>query len=77
MACGGVTASLSSEEREFVVLKFLEGLDNETVASTLGKPVDAMQSLQQQALDALKGAIHSNGGAPAIGGAASIPNLNR
>jgi RNA polymerase sigma factor (sigma-70 family) len=50
-------ARLTDDQSQAVLLKFLEGLDNETVAWVLGQPVDAVQSLQWQALAALTAAL--------------------
>jgi len=49
--------SLTDDERQVVLLKLLEGLDDKAVACTLGQPVDAVQSLQWQALAALVTAL--------------------
>ncbi len=45
---------LTPEQREVIVLKFLEGWDNADVARLLGKPVGAIKALQHRALDALR-----------------------
>jgi RNA polymerase sigma factor (sigma-70 family) len=50
-------ARLADDQRQVVLLKLVEGLDAETVAWTLGKPVDVIHSLQQRALTALMMAI--------------------
>lgn len=50
-------ARLTSDQRQVIVLKFVEGLDDETVARMLGKAVDEVQALQQQALAAFAIAI--------------------
>lgn len=47
-------ARLTEEQRQVILLKFVEGMDNETVASLLGKPVGAVKSLQHRALAALR-----------------------
>jgi RNA polymerase sigma factor (sigma-70 family) len=46
-------ACLTDDQRQVILLKFVEGLDNEIVARTLDKSVDAIPTLQQQALIAL------------------------
>jgi RNA polymerase sigma factor (sigma-70 family) len=50
-------AHIADDQRQVILLKLIEGLDTETVAWTLGKPVDAIHSLQQRALTALMTAI--------------------
>jgi RNA polymerase sigma factor (sigma-70 family) len=50
-------ARVTDDQRQVILLKLVEGLDAETVAWTLGKPVDAIHSLQQRALTALVMAI--------------------
>ena len=45
---------LTPEQREVVVLKYLEGWENQDVATLLGKPVGAIKALQHRALDALR-----------------------
>ena len=47
-------AQLTESQRQVILLKFIEGLDNETVAVTLGKTVGAVKSLQHRALAALR-----------------------
>ncbi len=53
---------LTPEQREVVVLKYLEGWENEEVARLLGKPVGAVKSLQHRALDALRRQVRSQHG---------------
>ncbi len=45
---------LTPEQREVVVLKYLEGWENADIASLLRKPVGAIKALQHRALDALR-----------------------
>lgn len=45
---------LTPEQRQVIVLKYLEGLENETVALVLKKPVSAVKALQHRALGALR-----------------------
>ncbi|MBL7064892.1 MAG: sigma-70 family RNA polymerase sigma factor [Anaerolineae bacterium] len=42
---------LTEDQRQVVILKFIEGLDNTEVARMLGKPVGAVKSLQHRALE--------------------------
>lgn len=46
--------SLTEEQRQVVLLKFVEDLDNRHVATILGKSEGAIKSLQHRALDALR-----------------------
>lgn len=46
-------ASLTPDQRQVIVLKFLEDFSNEEIAEALGKPVGAVKSLQHRALAAL------------------------
>jgi RNA polymerase sigma factor (sigma-70 family) len=50
-------ARIADDQRQVILLRLVEGQDVETVAWTLGKSVDAVHSLQQQALTALMMAI--------------------
>lgn len=45
---------LTPEQRQVIVLKFLEELDNQEVAEALGKPVGAIKALQHRGIDALR-----------------------
>jgi RNA polymerase sigma-70 factor (ECF subfamily) len=47
-------ADLTEDQRQVVLMKLIEGLDNETVARTLGKSVGAVKALQHRALAALR-----------------------
>ena len=50
-------AHLADEHRQVILLKFVEGLGDETIARTLDKSVDAILALQQQALSAFAMAV--------------------
>ena len=50
-------ARLTDDQRQVILLRLVEGLDNETVARTLDKPEDTIQALQRQALATLAQAI--------------------
>jgi RNA polymerase sigma-70 factor (ECF subfamily) len=52
---------LTALQSEVVVLKFVEGLDNRTVARLLGRSVGAIESLQHRALVALRRMMERNG----------------
>jgi RNA polymerase sigma-70 factor (ECF subfamily) len=45
---------LTPDQRQVIVLKYLEGLENEMVALALEKPVGSIKSLQHRAIDALR-----------------------
>jgi RNA polymerase sigma-70 factor (ECF subfamily) len=45
---------LTPDQRQVIVLKYLEGWENETIAKTLNKPVGAIKALQHRALEALR-----------------------
>ena len=53
---------LTEDQRQVVLLKFIEGLSNAEVAQVLGKPVGAVKSLQHRALAALRRILERNGG---------------
>ncbi|MFZ2096047.1 MAG: sigma-70 family RNA polymerase sigma factor, partial [Anaerolineales bacterium] len=45
---------LTPDQRQVIVLKFLEDWENESIALTLNKPVGAIKALQHRALEALR-----------------------
>jgi RNA polymerase sigma-70 factor (ECF subfamily) len=45
---------LTADQRQVILLKYFEGLNNEEVAATLDKPVGAIKSLQHRALEAMR-----------------------
>ncbi len=47
-------AKLTPDQRQVIILKYLEGLENDEVAAALGKPIGAVKSLQHRALAALR-----------------------
>jgi len=55
-------ACLTEDQRQVILLKFIEGLDNEAVARTLGKSVGAVKALQHRALAALRRTLERNEG---------------
>ena len=52
--------NLTPDQRQVVVLKFLEGWSNAEVAESLNKPVGAIKSLQHRALGSLRLALSDN-----------------
>jgi RNA polymerase sigma-70 factor (ECF subfamily) len=45
---------LTEEQRQVIILKFIHGLDNKSVAKILGRSEGAIKSLQHRALQALR-----------------------
>jgi RNA polymerase sigma-70 factor (ECF subfamily) len=45
---------LTPDQRQVVLLKFFDGLDNAAIAAVLNKPVGAVKSLQHRALEGLR-----------------------
>ncbi len=45
---------LTPDQRQVIILKFLEGWDNEAIAAVIDKPLGAVKSLQHRALEALR-----------------------
>lgn len=57
-------AQLTEDQRDVITLKYAGGLSNAEVASTLGKPVTAIKSLQHRALTRLRGLLIDEGVEP-------------
>lgn len=53
-------AQLTPEQRQVVLLRFVEGWENEQVAAVIGKPVGAVKALQHRGLAALRRRLTSN-----------------
>ena len=53
---------ITEDQCDVILLKFIEGLDNETVAHMLGKSVGAVKALQHRALAALRRVMEPNEG---------------
>lgn len=53
---------LTEDQRQVIILKFIEGLENAEVARILGKRVGAVKALQHRALAALRRILERNGG---------------
>lgn len=51
---------LTPDQRQVVILKFLEGWDNEKIAESVNKPVTAIKALQHRALAALRRMLVEN-----------------
>jgi RNA polymerase sigma-70 factor, ECF subfamily len=47
-------ARLTADQRQVILLKYMEELSNEAIASALGKPIGAVKSLQHRAINSLK-----------------------
>jgi RNA polymerase sigma-70 factor, ECF subfamily len=45
---------LTPEQRQVIMLKFLEGWENDGIAAAIGKPVGAVKALQHRAINALR-----------------------
>ncbi|MBN1304668.1 MAG: sigma-70 family RNA polymerase sigma factor [Anaerolineales bacterium] len=56
-----VVRTLTQDQQMVIGMKYLEGLDNKTVALALGKPVGAVKSLQHRALASLKKILEDEG----------------
>ena len=54
-------SQLTHEQRQVVMLKFVEGWDNAEIAVALEKPVGAVKALQHRAVAALKKLVHGVG----------------
>ncbi len=52
---------LTEEQRQVIILKFVEGLDNRAIARVLGRREGAIKSLQYRALQALKRIMQEEG----------------
>jgi len=50
----GVIDYLPANQRQVIILKFIEGLDNREIASIMGKSEGAIRVLQMRALAALR-----------------------
>ncbi len=52
---------LTPEQRQVIVLKFIEGYDNRSIGKIMGRSEGAIKSLQHRALGALKRIIYPDG----------------
>ena len=55
---------LTDEQRQVIVLKFIEGFDNRSVGRIMGRSEGAIKSLQHRALGALKRIMYPDGRGP-------------
>ncbi|MBN1977880.1 MAG: sigma-70 family RNA polymerase sigma factor [Anaerolineae bacterium] len=53
-------AQLTKDQRQVILLRFIEGLDNATAAAVLGKSVNAIKALQHRALTSLRRILEKN-----------------
>jgi RNA polymerase sigma-70 factor (ECF subfamily) len=51
---------LTEDQRQVILLRFIEGLDNATAAAILGKSVNAIKALQHRALTSLRRILEKN-----------------
>jgi RNA polymerase sigma-70 factor (ECF subfamily) len=56
-AIGGLT----DDQRQVILLKFIEGVDNATAAHVLGKSINAVKALQHRARASLRRILEQNG----------------
>ncbi len=59
-------AYLTPEQRQVIVLKYLEDLPNEEIARVLNRPVGAVKALQHRGLAALRRLLNREGRAPSM-----------
>jgi RNA polymerase sigma-70 factor (ECF subfamily) len=52
---------LTDEQRQVIVLKFLEDLDNRSIAEVIGKSEGSVKSLQHRALRSLRRLLEKQG----------------
>ena len=51
-------ALLTPDQRQVIMLKYLEDWENEDIARALNKPIGAVKSLQHRAIEALRRLLH-------------------
>jgi RNA polymerase sigma-70 factor, ECF subfamily len=54
-------ARLTEDQRQVILLKFIQGLDNKTAAQVLNKSIGAVKALQHRGLAALRRIFEQNG----------------
>jgi RNA polymerase sigma-70 factor (ECF subfamily) len=52
---------LTDDQRQVILLKFIEGVDNATAADVLGKSINAVKALQHRALASLRRILEQDG----------------
>lgn len=52
---------LTEEQRQVIILRFVEGMDSKAVAQVMGKSLGAIKALQHRALVALRQILEQNG----------------
>jgi len=57
----GALAKLTIEQQQVIVMKFIEGLDNEQIAQAMDKREGAIRALQMRALMSLRRVLESQG----------------
>jgi RNA polymerase sigma-70 factor, ECF subfamily len=57
----GALAHLTVEQQQVIVMKFIEGLDNEQIAQTMDKREGAIRALQMRALISLRRVLEGQG----------------
>jgi len=57
----GALAQLTIEQQQVIVMKFIEGLDNEQIAHTMDKREGAIRALQMRALMSLRRVLEAQG----------------
>jgi RNA polymerase sigma-70 factor, ECF subfamily len=57
----GALARLTVEQQQVIVMRFIEGLDNQQIAQTLDKREGAIRALQMRALMSLRRVLESQG----------------
>lgn len=72
----GAMLELTEEQRQVVILKFLQGMSNAEVATLTGKTVGAVKALQHRGLETLRAQLVTSQApdlAPSTGKVAAIP----
>jgi RNA polymerase sigma-70 factor (ECF subfamily) len=62
----GALAQLTVEQQQVIVMKFIEGLDNEQIAQCMDKREGAIRALQMRALMSLRRVLESQGESGAL-----------
>jgi RNA polymerase sigma-70 factor (ECF subfamily) len=54
-------AQLTAEQQQVIVMKFIDGVDNEQIAQSMGKREGAIRALQMRALMSLRRVLEAQG----------------